>query len=410
MLKTTCRTCRSDNLTKFLDLGFTPLADQFLRKDQLREPETYYPLEVMICGTCGLAQLSYVVPRETVFQREYAYEAAVARTAKLHWDEFAQSVTERLQLGHEDLVVDVGSNIGVLLQAFKERGTRTLGVDPATHIAQIAESQGIETINDFFDVDVAHRIVANKGQACVITATNVFAHIDDLDSFMEAVSILLSPDGVFIIEAPYFVDLVKRFEYDTIYHEHLSYLSVKPLVLFFGRLGMDLFDIEQKDFHGGSLRIYVARAGKMPVSPIVNELLKLEQLNGVHSLDVLDQFSRDVQRNREELAWLVRNLKHEGKRLAAVSAPAKGMTLLNYCRLGTETLDFVTEKTALKIGRFTPGMHLPVVPDDELVRKKPDYALLLAWNFADEIMNNLSNYREKRGKFIIPIPRPRIVE
>ena len=405
-----CRMCKGNNLTQFLDLGFMPPADQFLRKEQLREPEVYYPLQVIMCGDCGLAQLSYVVSPEVLFRHDYPYESSLTKTGRCHWAEFARTTTERLKLGPDDLVVDIGSNVGVLLDAFRANGTRVLGVDPASNIVRIADTRGIETVNDFFNIDVARQILSEKGHATVITATNVFAHIDDLDSLMKAVEILLDERGTFIIEAPYFVNLIKHLEYDTIYHEHLSYLSVKPLVRFFPRFGMEIFDIEQRDIHGGSFRVHVSRTGRMPVSPVVAELLKREGEIGIHTLNVLSRFSIAVQQNRQDLIWLLRQLKHDGKRIVGVSAPAKGMTLLNYSRIGTETLNFVSEKSTLKIGRFTPGMHIPVVPDDKLLEEMPEYALLLAWNFAKEIIENLSAYRHRGGKFIIPVPRPHITE
>lgn len=404
-----CRTCKSENLTRFLDLGFTPPADQFLRKEQLHDPEIHYPLGVMICNDCGLAQLDHVVSPEVLYRHDYPYEASVTRTGKLHWAEFAETVVNRLGLGADDLVVDVGSNVGVLLEAFRENGTRILGVDPASNIVRLAEKRGVETLNEFFSIDVARDIVQTKGHASVITGTNVFAHVDDLDAFMHAVDLMLNERGVLVVEAPYFVNLVKHLEYDTIYHEHLSYLSVKPLVTFFKRFGMELFDVEQRDIHGGSFRLYVARAGRYAVSSVVDDLLKEEEDLGIHSLPVLEEFARAVQQNRRDLVWLLQRLKHEGKKVVGVSAPAKGMTLLNYCRIGPETLDFVTEKSALKIGRFTPGMHIPVVPDSALLDERPDYALLLAWNFAEEIMGNLHEYRDGGGKFIIPIPTVQIV-
>ena len=405
-----CRMCKGSNLVQFLDLGFHPPSDEFHRKEQLCEPEMHYPLEVMICMDCGLAQLSYVVSPEILYRHDYPYESSITKAGQRHWAEFARTTTERLKLGSEDLVVDVGSNVGVLLEAFRANGTRILGVDPASNIVLIAMKRGIETLDEFFSVKVARRILSEKGQATVITATNVFAHVDDLDAFMNGVDILLNERGVFIFEAPYFVNLINSLEYDTIYHEHLSYLSVKPLLLFFKRFRMEIFDIQQRDIHGGSFRVWVTRTGRMPISSIVTELVKHEEKMGVHTLEVLNEFSIAVEQNRHELMWLLRRLKHAGKRIVGVSAPAKGMTLLNYCRIGTETLDFVTEKSGLKIGRFTPGAHIPVVSDDELVQRMPDYALLLAWNFAEEIMENLRAYRERGGKFIIPIPRPRIVE
>jgi SAM-dependent methyltransferase len=402
--------CKSNNLTQFLDLGFMPPADQFLRKEQLREPEVYYPLEVMICNVCGLAQLSYVVSPEILYRHDYPYESSTTQTGHRHWGEFAQTTTERLRLGSDDLVVDVGSNVGVLLEAFKANGTRILGVDPASNIVRIAERRGIETLNEFFSIDVARQILKEKGPATVITATNVFAHVDNLDAFVKAIDLLLNERGVFIFEAPYFVNLLKNLEYDTIYHEHLSYLSIKPLSPFFQRFGMEVFDIQQRDIHGGSFRVFISRVGKMPIAPVVGELLKCEEEMGLYKSNVLNEFSIAVQQNRQELIWLLQQLKHEGMRIVGVSAPAKGMTLLNYCRIGTQTLDFVTEKSNLKIGRFTPGAHIPVFSDDELVRQLPDFALLLAWNFAEEIMENLRAYRDRGGKFIIPIPRPHIVE
>ncbi|MBU2578330.1 class I SAM-dependent methyltransferase [Patescibacteria group bacterium] len=405
-----CRMCKSASLHQFLDLGFTPPADQFRRREQLCEPDIYYPLEVMLCTNCGLSQLSYVVSEEILYRHDYPYESSTTKTGQSHWKEFAASATKLLTLNSSDLVVDVGSNVGVLLESFRSNGTRILGVDPASNIVRIAEKRGIETLCEFFSMDVVERILADKGHATVVTGTNVFAHVDDLDSFILAVDKLLNERGVLIIEAPYFLKLVENFEYDTIYHEHLSYLSVKPLVRFFARFDMEIFEIQQKDIHGGSFRLFVNRVGRRFVSPVVDKLLKVEEEKGIHTLKVLNKFSEDVQKNREDFLWMLRQLKHEGKQIVGISAPAKGMTLLNYCRIGTETLDFVTEKSGLKIGRFTPGAHIPVVADEELIRQVPDYGLLLAWNFADEIMTNLKSYREKGGKFIIPIPTPRIIE
>lgn len=404
-----CRMCKGTELEQFLDLGFTPPADQFLRKEQLNEPEAYYPLQVMVCSGCGLIQLSKVVSPEILYRRDYPYESSITKTGHSHWSEFASSVAKRFGLGQNDLVIDIGSNVGVLLEAFKSNGTRILGIDPASNIVRIAEKRGIETLCEFFSIEIAKQILRDKGPASVITGTNVVAHIDDLDSMITAIKLLLKPGGMFIFEAPYFVNLVNSLQYDTIYHEHLSYLSVKPLIKFFRRFSMEIFDIEQRDIHGGSFRVYVSEAGKIPVSPVVEELLKQEEDMGLYSREVLNKFAKDVEQNRQDILWLLRSLKHENKRIVGVSAPAKGMTLLNYSRIGTETLDFITEKSELKIGRFSPGTHIPVVSDNELLKEMPDYALLLAWNFADEIMNNLSEYRKLGGKFIIPIPHPKIL-
>ncbi len=405
----TCRVCNSSDLAQFLDLGFTPPADRFLRREQLAEPETHYPLTVNLCQCCGFVQLGQVVSPEVLYRQDYPYESSMTRSGQAHWNEFAKTVVQRFGLGADDLVVDIGSNVGVLLSAFRNNGTRILGVDPASNIVRIAERNGVETLNEFFGPAVAEEVRKTKGQASIITGTNVFAHVDDLAGFMRAVDHLLNERGVFIFEAPYFVNLVGQLEYDTIYHEHLSYLSLRPLVPFFRKFGMEVFDVEQRDIHGGSFRVYVARRGQHVVTEEVQHLLDLEKQTGVHSLDTLNTFAARVAQNRQDVLNLLRNLKQQGKTIAAVSAPAKGMTLLNYCHLGTETLDFATEKSSLKIGRFTPGTHIPVVPDSELLARKPDYVLLLAWNFAKEIIRNLNDYREAGGKFIIPIPNLKIV-
>lgn len=404
-----CRLCGSTQLHLFLNLGFTPPADGFLRVDQLREPETHYPLEVCQCVACGFVQLNHVVSPEVLYRHDYPYESSITKAGQLHWKEFADTVSTKLGLGEKDLVIDIGSNVGVLLECFRNNGTRILGIDPASNIVRIAEKRGIETWDEFFGAHVAPRVLAEKGKASVITGTNVFAHVDNLREFVTTVESLLTDKGVFVFEAPHFGHLLEYLEYDTIYHEHLSYLSLKPLVPFFQSFGLEVFDVQERDIHGGSFRVYVARRGAYPVTPTVEKMLLWEQHAGLYDLAKLDLFSARVEANRAELTWLLHSLKRQGKRIAGVSAPAKGMTLLNYCHIGPDLLDFVTEKSKLKIGRYTPGTHIPVVGDEELVRRKADYALLLAWNFADEIMNNLKEFVAQGGQFIVPVPKPRIV-
>lgn len=405
-----CRICHSKNLTKFLDLGFTPPADDFLSPERLAEPEVYYPLEVFICRDCSLVQLGYVVPPEILFQRDYPYEASTTKTGVNHFHSFAKEVFLRFKLSFGDLVIDIGSNVGVLLEGFKNQGAKVLGIDPAKHIAETANRRGIETRADFISEDLASKIVKEKGLAKIVTATNVVAHIADHHSLLRSLDTLLDKKGVFIFEAPYLVDLIENLEYDTIYHEHLYYLSVKPMNLLFHKFGMEIFDLEKVTIHGGSLRYFAARKGSHPVSDNVKKFLDLENEKRIYEIATLKNFAKAVQANREKLTWLLRSLKHEQKRIVGVSAPAKGMTLLNYCKIGSETLDFLTEKSTLKIGKYAPGTHIPIVPDSELIKEKPDYALLLAWNFAEEIIENLKEYKEAGGKFIIPIPEPRIVE
>lgn len=405
----TCRMCGDSHLEPYLDLGHMPPADRFLTADQLKQPEVSFPLEVCLCRGCGLSQLGFVVDPAFLYQEDYPYEASTTQAGRRHFAAFASSVTRRLELSDRDLVVDVGSNVGVLLKGFADCGTRILGVDPASNIAAIANERGIPTVNDFFDSAVARQIVEDVGQATVITGTNVFAHIDELSGFIAAVSILLDDRGVFIFEAPYFVNLLRSLEYDTIYHEHLSYISFRPLVAFFERFGYRVFDVEEVDIHGGSCRVFVDRGHREQNQEAIAELFEREDHEGAHDIERLNKFATKVAEHRRALRSQIFDLKREGKRIAAVSAPAKGMTLTNFCGLGPDVLDFVTEKTPLKIGRFTPGLHIPVVPDERLLQELPDFAVLLAWNFAEEIMNNLAEYRDRGGKFIVPIPSPHIV-
>lgn len=405
-----CRMCHEDKLVKFLDLGFTPPADDFLTPSRLQEPEVYYPLEVCICDNCSLVQLSFTVPPEILFQRDYPYESSTTRTLTNHFHSMSKQICDRFSLCSDDLVIDIGSNVGVLLQGFKNGGAQVLGIEPAGNICAIACKNGIDSINEFISEDLCRRIVKTGKKAKIVTGTNVIAHIHDQHALVRSVKTLLDDKGVFIFEAPYLLNLMDNFEYDTIYHEHLGYLSVKPVRALWSRFGMELFDVQEVTIHGGSLRYFIARAGDYPVSENLGRLLRIEEERQIYKIATLRNFAGKVEKNREDLVWLLRNLKRQGKRIAAVSTPAKGMTLLNYCKIGTETIDFATEKSPLKIGKYTPGIHIPIYPDSELIKRRPDYALLLAWNFAEEIMKNLGDYRKAGGKFIIPIPEPRIVE
>ena len=396
--------CKSEDLCHFLDLGFMPPADEFLRKEQLQYPRTFYPLEVVMCRPCGLTQLTYVVsPRfsiATTIPTRPPPPAPVGtfRALRLPMRRALRSGSKRS--GHRR-GKQRGRSSGQLQgqwHAHTRRGS-------AANIVRIAEKNGVPTLNEFFSADLAAKIRGEHGKAALVTASNCFAHIDDLDDFARGLDALLTPQGVFILEAPHFLELIKDLEYDTIYHEHLSYLSLKPLIPFFRKHGLEVFDVEKQHIHGGSFRVFVVRRGRHAVGRKVGQVLKAEAEYRLHDEKTLRKFANAVGKNREELAWLLASLKHKGKRIVAVSAPAKGMTLLNYCKIGAETLDFVTEKSTLKIGRFTPGSHIPVLPDSELLRLMPDYALLLAWNFAEEIMTNLKEYERKGGRFIVPIPQ-----
>lgn len=402
--------CHRTSLEPYLNLGLTPLADEFRLAEKAGSlAQVSYPLEVVLCKDCGLSQLSTVVAPEVLYQNDYPYESSTTVAGRQHFARFARSVVTDYDLTPEELAIDVGSNVGVLVRGFLDAGIRGLGVEPAVNIARIATDNGVETISEFFSKDTAQSIVSSHGKARIITATNVFAHVDDLDEFMSAVDALLTPNGLLVVEAPHYLQLVRQLEYDTIYHEHLSYLAVTPLQPFFARTGFELVDVVQVGIHGGSFRLFVARPGHYRVSPRIAEVSNLEREERLHELERLQQFANEVAGHRIELMTLLYDLKRAGRSIAGVSAPAKGMTLVNYCGIGTGILDFVTEKSPLKIGRFTPGGRIPVLPDSALTERGVDYGLLLAWNFATEIMENLSGFRTAGGRFIIPIPHPTVM-
>jgi hypothetical protein len=285
---------------------------------------------------------------------------------------------------------------------------RVLGIEPAANIAELALSRGIDTLVDFFDRNLADRIKTEHGRPGVILATNVFAHVNDLDDFVDAVNILIADDGVFVIEVPYLMDMIARVEFDTIYHEHLSYFAVRPLVTLFGKFGMSIVDVERVGVHGGSLCLFVQKAPNS-MGAHVTGLLEKEKYANVDSLATYKKFAEETDTIRQELTSLLTTLKSQGRKIAAYGATAKGNTLLNYCKIGTDLLDYVSDTTPSKQGRYTPGMHIPVFPESYFHESPPDYALLLAWNYADEILSKEVRYRQAGGKFIIPIPKPKSV-
>jgi SAM-dependent methyltransferase len=404
-----CRLCHSKNLHVFLDFGMHPHSDGFVRPEALLEPEHSFPLACALCRDCGQVQITYVVKPEFLYGNDYLYVSSITETGKKHFLGMASSIVEKFQVPKDSLAIDIGSNVGLLLSGFRQNGMRVLGVDPAPKPAAIAKENGIDTVTELFSAPVAAKIAQEHGKAAVITGTNVCAHIDDMDDLMEAVDILLDENGVFIIEAPYWLELLRRLEYDTIYHQHLSYFSIKPMAKFCQRFGMELFDVERTTIHGGSIRMFIGRAGKHPVTPVIQELIGLEEAEDAHSVARADKFGADAVQHRMDLVRLLINLKDQGKTIVGISAPAKGSTLLNYCGINSSHLEYVTEKAPLKVGLFTPGTHIPIVADAVLLERQPDYALILAWNFADEIMRNLKEYKERGGKFIIPIPSPTVI-
>ena len=404
--KTTCRICKSTNLTRVLSLGDQPPVDNFIREAEIKD-EKKYPLDVYFCGECNLVQLLDVVDESELFHGDYAYFSSASKPLVDHFRSFADDLkNEYLKEG--DLVVDIGSNDGVLLQFFKDTH-RVLGIEPSSNVAELARAKGVDTVDGFFNTHMAKDIVAKHGKAKVVTANNVFAHIDDIDEIVRAVKELLTDDGVFVSESHYVLDLVSKREFDTVYHEHLCYYSVKPLMHFFKRFDMEICDVRRVSTHGGSIRVYARPISNEPKSDNVEKLLKLEEEAGLHALSGFENFQKDADTIREKLIHLVRTARTEGKIVTAYGAPAKGNTLLNFCGFTGDDISYITDTTPYKIGLLTPGSHIPVVSPEILEKETPDYILLLAWNYRDFILAKEKSLRERGAKFIIPIPQVEIV-
>jgi SAM-dependent methyltransferase len=398
---TRCRMCHSDRLEPFLDLGMTPLADAFVMDPNA--PEMTYPLLVLLCVDCGLAQLSVAVSPAVLYDESYVYEASATTSGRQHFADLAQRLVTRFD---GRFIVDIGCNDGVLLEGFKRAAppnTRICGIDPALTMGNIARRRGLDVYTHIFDRHAAHYVadVVMQHKADIVTATNVFAHVDDLESFIQALDVMLAPEGVFVIEAPHFLRLVQGMEYDTIYHEHVSYLTVGPVEAFFARHGFRLFDVEPVGIHGGSLRYYVDRGLRNLQAGGVRSLIADEVQSGIADLEALRRWGGRVHEHQRELVRTLERFRNQGLRIAGVSAPAKGMTLLNTSHAG-DYLEFLTEKPGgLKVGRYAPGSRLPVKDDSALISEGIDCALILAWNFADEVAANQRGYG---GAFLRPIP------
>ncbi len=407
--RTTCRACAGGDLELFLPLGDVALANAFLSSPAQFVDERRFPLDVYFCRTCSMVQLLDVIDAEALF-RNYLYVTGTSDTIAAHNERYAATVAELLGIGSDGLVVEVASNDGSLLRRFRERGVRTLGVEPASNIASSASAGGIETVNRFFDSRCAAELRETHGPARAVIGNNVLAHVDDPVDFLRGFKTLLAPDGLAICEVPELAEFVERLEYDTVYHEHLSYFSVSSLMRVCEEAGLRIVRVDRVPVHGGSVRMYAAAAERAREhAPEVVAMSREEHRAGIASPERLRRFARDVEAQRDELVGLLRRLKSEGRSLGAYGAPAKGNTMLSYCGITTDLVPYTVDKSPLKVGLYTPGSHLPVLPATELLSRQPDLCLILAWNFADEIRRQQAEYAKRGGRFIVPIPKPRIV-
>lgn len=389
--------CASENLTKIINLGFHPLADFFPKERQLHEMERRYPLSVILCGECGHTMNSYVVPPETRYQEnDYSYDSGNSKVAIQHFADMAQNVSNHAGVVPGDLVVDIGSNVGTLLSAFKNLGANILGVEPAGNIADMAEKNGIPTIRDFFNSSACAEIL-KKGKVKAITITNAFNHIADLNEFMKCIVSVLRDDGTLVIEVPYFLQLLKRMHFDTIYLEHVSYISLKPLRRLFKKFGLAITHFEENDYMSSSIRIFV---GYGPESHELEKQIALEEEAGLFNPRTYEEFSRKIRNCKLALLKDLVNVRAKGGKIAAIGAAAKGNTFLNYCGIDTELIDFATDASPLKIGKYTPGSHLPIFSDDA-IDDSVTHALILPWNIADFLKSKISPKHPKL-EFITP--------
>ena len=400
----TCRLCGRSELELVLALAPTPPANAFVAEEALDAPQQVFPLDVFLCKDCTHLQLLDVVDPAVLFE-SYVYVSGTSPVFVDHFRRYADDVITRLAPPEGGLVVDIGSNDGTLLGFFKERGRRVLGIDPARHVAGVANARGIETVVGFFTPERARAIRDSHGPACVITANNVFAHADDLAGILAGVCDLLEPGGVFAFEVSYLADVYRKTLFDTIYHEHLAYHSVKPLRAFLAHAHMEMIEGLTVDSHGGSLRAIAQHAGgPRPVGDSVAALVALEEELGLGRAATWKDFAKRIDALKDELGSLIGGLKAAGKTLAGYGAPAKATTLMHHFGLGPDVIDFIVDDSPLKQGLYTPGHHIPVLPSKAINERRPDYLLILAWNFAGPIMEKQAAYKAAGGHFIVPLP------
>lgn len=402
-----CRICGGADLSVFLDLGRTPLANALLRPEDLTLPEPRFPLELALCKTCSLVQILETVPPEQLFS-EYLYFSSFSTTMIAHARTLVSRLIAERELGPDSLVVEIASNDGYLLQWYLAAGIPVLGVEPARNVAAVAMEKGIATEVAFFGSEVGRQIARERQGAAIIHANNVLAHVAELNDVVAGIAALLAPDGVAVVEAPYLKDLVDAVEFDTIYHEHLCYFSLTALERLFRRHGLAIEDVERINIHGGSLRIFAVPAATARPRPAVGELLAAERA-WVTDQAFYQRFASQVDELRTDLVGLLRRLRSEGHRICAYGAAAKGSTLLNSFGIDRSLIEYVVDRSSYKQGRYMPGVHLPIFGPERLLADRPDYVLLLTWNFAAEILEQQAEYRRLGGKFIIPVPSPTVV-
>jgi SAM-dependent methyltransferase len=404
----TCRSCGSANGVPLLDLGRQPLANNLLTSADLAKPEPKFPLELHLCTECWLMQIMHIVPPVTLFS-DYVYFTSFSDQMLRHARVAALRYIQEKPLNAGSFVIEVASNDGYLLKNFVEAGVPCLGFEPAANIAEVARASGVETHCEFFGEQSASALKAERGGADLILGNNVFAHAPDTNDFVAGLHALLKPNGWVVLEFPYGVEMIEKVEFDTIYHEHVFYFTLTPLIPLFARHGLDIFHVERLPIHGGSLRMFACHRGAETIRESVKSALNDELDRGIQTLAYYQRFNAQAEKVRADLIQFLTEQQSAGKRVAAYGASAKGSTLLNYVGDAATSLEFIADRSTYKHNKLSPGVHVPIVPAEELAKRAPDFALLLVWNFADEVVAQQSAYHDAGGKFAVPLPVLRIV-
>jgi SAM-dependent methyltransferase len=404
-----CQVCSSSKLNLILDLGHQPLCDSLLTKEMLNHPETTYPLRMLWCEECSLAQIDYCVEGSVVYHPDYPYRTGITKELVEYQKDMSRSLISRYNIRHGELVVDLGSNDGTLLTGFKEHGIKVLGVEP-TNIAKIANQNGIETVQKFFAVNIANEIKNKYGEASLILSTNMFAHMATIGEVVSGIEALLKHDGVFVLESHYLMDVIQGGQFDTIYHEHLRTYSLKSLVKLFSYYNFTITDVERGSRYGGNIRVHVTKGKNRRISENVFALLNLEENSGLYKLETYVKFVDRVKQAKKDFMNFMFKIKKEGKTIVANSCPGRSVTLLNYYGVDTDLIPYIAEQpTSLKLGMFLPGKLIPIVNNEILIKEQPDYVILLAWHYAEPIMEQLKA-RGLKSNFVIPLPDLKVVK
>lgn len=413
MNELTCRFCDSPLTEKFVDLGVSPVSNDYLKPEQLSSGEMFYPLAVWVCPECYLVQLPEHKSAKDIFNQEYAYFSSYSKSWLEHARRYVEDMARRFDFGPESLVIEVASNDGYLLQYFKEKGIPVLGVEPSANVATYAQKEkGIPTLIKFFGVQTARELASEGRYADLLLGNNVLAHVPDINDFVGGMKIVLKKDGVITMEFPHLLRLIEENQFDTIYHEHFSYLSLGTVRRIFAHHGLTLFDVEELPTHGGSLRIFARHTENeiLPVTDNVGRVLEEEARAGLEDLARYRDFQPRVDATKHALLEFLIGAKREGKTVVGYGAPAKGNTLLNYCGVRTDFIDYTVDRSPHKQGRFLPGTRIPIHAPDRIFETRPDYVLILPWNLEKEITEQLAGIRQWGGKFVVPIPSVRVIE